>query len=102
MLFGGGKFPLMSNVILSCRQKNLLLFRYAMCEEIYLLSNQQGGRKTSKLEVEWLSWETEMRDIYIQATFSHPMGQAKIERYFVDGYAPESKIVFEFNVRNTS
>lgn len=74
------------------------IFRYFSLKEreLYLLDNQTGGRKTSKMELEWLEYESFKRNIYIRHAFNHKGGQKKVGNYFLDGYHVKSNTAYEF------
>ena len=62
---------------------------FAMEEgQMYLVSNQTGARKTSRDEIEYLSF-LESQGKQIKHAFNTPSGQMKIGPYYVDGYCYE-------------
>ena len=69
---------------------------YAMPNNtFYLLKNQRNARKTSRRERDWVLFLAETRPS-LQSAFTHEEGQKKIGPYFVDGYDPVTRTVFEF------
>ena len=71
--------------------------QYAMPRNsIFLLENQKNARKTSKLELEWLSWLETKLNCKIRTQFNHPRGQKRVDKYFLDGYLDDERKAFEF------
>ncbi len=74
------------------------LWRAFAMEEgsIFLLSNQKGARKTSRCEIEYLSF-LEHSGAYgdLVHAMNSPEGQKKIGRYWPDGFSAQSNTVVE-------
>ena len=56
-------------------------------KSLYLTSNQRGARKTSRGEIEWLSYLESQGKKIIHA-YNSPDGQVRVHPYFVDGFEP--------------
>ena len=72
---------------------------YGMPEdEIYLVENQRNQRKTSSLELEYLSFLNRDREPHrqIRTAFNSPLGQKRVGRYSLDGFDASSNEAFEF------
>lgn len=67
----------------------LFIYHGLSQHEICLISNQRGARKTSRLELEWISYQQHVRPhLKIRAAHTHAAGQYYFRsRYFPDGYA---------------
>ncbi len=72
---------------------------YGMPEDqIFLVENQRNQRKTSSLELEYLSFLNRGRSPsrQIRTAFNHPRGQKRVGNYSLDGFDPTCNAAIEF------
>ncbi len=74
------------------------LFRFYALKpgQVFLVSNQSNARKTSKYELEWLSYVAHSENKDIRTAFTNADGQKRIDNYYVDGYEEATNTVLEY------
>ena len=94
-----GCFHVMSRPYFTPSSAVHALWRYYEMKrgEVFLLSNQRNARKTSKHELEWISYEAKKRGQFIQSALSSKHGQKNVGRFSLDGFIREPKTALEFN-----